>query len=100
MVIIILLLFLFKYVGSARLRDRDYTPNQSKNSSPILPTYIVREKRKGEIVDNKKVYLLTLILGVVSKQIRLLHGRVGETTTLVNSLSTQMSELSEDAVAS
>ena len=46
------------------------------------------------------VYLYTCILGVVSKQLRLLHGRVGESTTLVNSLSPQMSELVEDAVAS
>ena len=42
----------------------------------------------------------TWILGVASKQLRLLHGRVGESTTLVNSLSPQMSELVEDAVAS
>ena len=40
------------------------------------------------------------ILGVVSKQLRLLHGRVGDSTTLVNSLSPQISELAEDAVAS
>ena len=40
------------------------------------------------------------ILGVVSKQLRLLHGRVGDSTTSVNSLSPQMSELVEDAVAS
>ena len=32
--------------------------------------------------------------------IRLLHGRVGDSTTLVNSLRPQMSELVEDAVAS
>ena len=37
---------------------------------------------------------------MVSKQLRLLHGRVGDSTTLVNSLSPQMSELVEDAVAS
>ena len=42
----------------------------------------------------------TWILGVVSKQPRLLHGRVGDSTTLVSSLSPQMSELVEDAVAS
>ena len=36
-------------------------------------------------------YLLTL---------RLLHGRVGDSTTVVNSLSLQMSELVEDAIAS
>ena len=45
-------------------------------------------------------YLDTWILGVVSKQLRLLHGRVGDSTTSVNSLSPQMSELVEDAVAS
>ena len=44
--------------------------------------------------------LCTWILGVVSKQLRLLHGRVGDSTTSLNSLSPQMSELVEDAVAS
>ena len=44
--------------------------------------------------------VLTWILGVVSKQLRQLRGRVGDSTTLVNSLSPQMSELVEDAVAS
>ena len=44
--------------------------------------------------------ILTWILGEVSKQLRLLHGRVGDSTTLVNSLRTQMSELVEDAIAS
>ena len=38
-------------------------------------------------------------LGVVLKQLRLLHGQVWDSTTLVNSLSPQMSELVEDAVA-
>ena len=42
--------------------------------------------------------LLTWILGVASKQLRLLHGRVEDSTTLVNSI--QMSELVEDAIAS
>ena len=37
---------------------------------------------------------------MVSKQVRLLRGRVGDSTTLVKSLSPQMSELVEDAVAS
>ena len=37
---------------------------------------------------------------MVSKQLRLPYGRVGDSTTLVNSLSPQMSELVEDAVAS
>ena len=43
---------------------------------------------------------LTLILGVVSKQLRLLHGQVGDSATSVNSASPQMNELVEDAVAS
>ena len=43
--------------------------------------------------------LLTWILGVASKQLRLLYGRVGDSTILVNSLSPQMSELVEDAIA-
>ena len=45
-------------------------------------------------------HLLTWILGVASKQLRLLHGRVGDSTIVVNSLSPQMSELVEDAIAS
>ena len=39
------------------------------------------------------VYLDTWILGVTSKQLRLLHGRVRDSTIVVNSLSPQMSEL-------
>ena len=45
-------------------------------------------------------YLDTWILGVASKQLRLLHGRVGDSTIVVNSLSPQMSELVDDAIAS
>ena len=37
---------------------------------------------------------------MASKQLRLLHGRVGDSTTLVKSLGPQMSELAEDAIAS
>ena len=44
--------------------------------------------------------ILTWILGVASKQLRLLHGRVGDSTIVVNSLSPQMRELVEDAIAS
>ena len=44
--------------------------------------------------------LLIWILGVASKQLRLLHGRVADSTTVVNFLSPQMSELVEDAIAS
>ena len=43
---------------------------------------------------------LDTLLGVVSKQLRLLHGRVEDFTTSVNFLSPQMSELVEDAIAS
>ena len=46
------------------------------------------------------LYLDTWILGVASKQLRLLHGRVGDSTIVVNYLSPQMSELVEDAIAS
>ena len=53
----------------------------------------------GQAVGNNGIYD-TWILGVVSKQLRLLHGRVGDSTTLVKFLSPQMSELVEDAVAS
>ena len=42
----------------------------------------------------------TWIVGVASKQLRLLHGRVGDSTIVVNSFSPQMSELVEDAIAS
>ena len=45
-------------------------------------------------------FFLRYSLGVASKQLRLLHGRVGDSTTVVNSLSFQMSELVEDAIAS
>ena len=37
---------------------------------------------------------------MASKQLRLLHGRVGDFTVVVISLSPQMSELVEDAFAS
>ena len=42
---------------------------------------------------------LTWKLALVSKQLRLLRGRVGDSTALVNSLSPKMSLLVEDAVA-
>ena len=45
-------------------------------------------------------YLGTWVLGVASKQLGLLHGRVGDSTAVVNSLSPQMGELVEDAIAS
>ena len=45
-------------------------------------------------------YLLGYLIGVASKQLRLLHGRVGDSTIVVKSLSPQMSELVEDAIAS
>ena len=51
------------------------------------------------IVENKH-YGYTWILGVSSKQLRLLRGRVGDSTIVVKSLSPQMSELVEDAIAS
>ena len=44
-------------------------------------------------------WILTWILGVASKQLRLLHGQVRDSTTVVNSLSPQMSELVKDAIA-
>ena len=45
------------------------------------------------------LHLLTWILGVVSKQLGLLHGRVGDTHHFGKFLEPQMSELVEDAVA-
>ena len=44
--------------------------------------------------------VIVIVIVVVSKQLRLLHGRVGDSTILINSLSPQMSELAEDAIAS
>ena len=52
---------------------------------------------QGERLCERVHLLLTWILGVASKQLRLLHGRVGDFTIVVNSLSPQMSELVEDA---
>ena len=49
---------------------------------------------------NDTLYLDTWVLGVALKQVRLLHGRVADSTTLVNSLNPQMSELVQDAIAS
>ena len=49
---------------------------------------------------NDTLYMDTWVLVVALKQVRLLHGRVGDSTTLVNSLNPQMSELVEDAIAS
>ena len=46
------------------------------------------------------IYIITWLLGVALKQLRLLHGRVGDSTTSVNSLSPQMSDLVEDVIAS
>ena len=54
-----------------------------------------RNGRASELWRNGR-YLLRM----ASKQLRLLHGRVGDSTTVVNSLSPQMSELVEDAIAS
>ena len=56
--------------------------------------------RLGPLGGTDPFGILTWILGVASKQLRLLHGRVGDSTTVVNSLSPQMSELFEDAIAS
>ena len=49
----------------------------------------------------KKGIVYTWVLGVVaSKQLRLIHGRVWDSATLVNSLCPQMRELVEDAISS
>ena len=53
-----------------------------------------------EKMNELDTYLLTWILLVVSKQLRLLYGQVRDSTTLVNSLGTQMSELVKDDIAS
>ena len=49
---------------------------------------------------NQIIFGFQYLLGVASKQLRLPHGRVGDSTIVVNSLSSQMSELVEDAIAS
>ena len=48
----------------------------------------------------KTIILLTWILGVASKQLRLLQGQVVDSAIVVNYLSPQMRELVEDAIAS
>ena len=60
---------------------------------------IVKIRLFQQFSPNKK-WMRQLLRHLVSKQLRLLHGRVGDSTTLINSLSPQMSELVEDAVAS
>ena len=60
----------------------------------------VRRAPCGVLVAHWYTWILSWILGLVSKQLRLLRGLVGDSTTLVNSLSPQMSELVEDAVVS
>ena len=58
----------------------------------------VHHRVDGEV---HEIHLLGyLILGVALKQLRLLHGRVGDSTIVENSLSPQMSQLVEDAIAS
>ena len=71
------------------LTHRVHSVTQSECSTPLKTKY-----------EHAPTWILTWILGVVSKQLRLLHGRVGDSTTSVNSMSPQMSELVEDAVAS
>ena len=79
-------------------------PWQSEDcTSENLSVTLIRSQRQGNSLEYSTQPVedkLTWILGVVSKQLRLLHGRVGDSTTSVNSLSPQMSELVEDAVAS
>ena len=57
-------------------------------------------KRTADVLSPRLTWILTWILGVASKQLRLLHGRVGDSTIVVHSLSPQMSELVEDAIDS
>ena len=45
-------------------------------------------------------WILWYLLGVASKHLGLLHGRFGDSTSVVNSFSPQKSELVEDAIAS
>ena len=60
----------------------------------------------GECFHHENVFILRMLsslleswsLGVASKQLTLLHGRVGDSTIVVNSLSPQMSELVEDTI--
>ena len=64
--------------------------------------WIINKKMSGEpcTTPSPPPKLIYYILGVASKQLRLLHGRVGDSTTVENSMSPQISELVEDAIAS
>ena len=64
----------------------------------LLPSFAFRFPLAGSF--SIQVPPFTRMLEVVSKQLRLLRDRLVDSTTLVNSLSPQMSELVEDAVAS
>ena len=82
--------------------------DSSPHHSLTLPSSLIRDSATVTIrpedgttaIEVESSATLAWILGVASKQLRLLHGRVGDTTTLVNSLSPQMSELVYDAIAS
>ena len=83
---------------STNHQTKENVLNQIKEIENNLKISINIERNLREI--RAIAYLLTWILGVASKQLRLLHGRVGDSTIVVNSLSPQMSELVEDAIAS
>ena len=66
--------------------------------SPKLYLFAISGSSKFIAYTNIQIH--TWILWVALKQLRLLHGRVGDSTTVVNSLSPQMSELVKDDIAS
>ena len=84
------------YLGYTRARLQ--LQLQAYNSILNVKTQMSLNSNDNLVVDVESVY--TWILGVASKQLRLLHGRVGDSTIVVNSLSPQMRELVEDAIAS
>ena len=66
----------------------------------LLQYYLLELLLGGKNANRCIILTYTWILRVASKQLRLLHGRVGDSTIVVNSLSPQMSELVEDVIAS
>ena len=66
----------------------------------LLHYYLLELLLGGKNYNRCIILSYTWVLGVASKQLRLRHGRVGDSTIVVNSLSPQMSELVEDTIAS
>ena len=87
-----------KYIWCASVRRMDVTYKEFTQYK-CLATLSKINISSNEFI-SLNTWILTWIFGVASKQLRLLHGRDGDSTIVVNSLSPQMSELVEDAIAS